>query len=158
MPNEICTAIAASSIPERIGSRYPQPYDAPCAGRSNRSLGDAFGLQQFGVQLLTLNPGAWSSQRHWHTSEDELIYVLEGTPTLISERGETQLAPGSVAAFPAGAANGHHIVNMAQSAARLLVVGSRIADDDVFYPDIDMRILKRAKGGQYERGNGDAID
>ena len=145
----------ALEIAERRGSNYPGPLDEPCRARSDRSLGDAFGLRDFGVHLLTLDSGVWSSQRHWHSHEDEFIYVLEGTPTLVTDEGETVLEPGDVAGFPAGSKNGHHVINNADAAAVLLVVGSRKAEDDAFYSDLDMQILKRGQGGSYTTKNGD---
>jgi uncharacterized cupin superfamily protein len=145
----------ALEIPERRGSGYPSPFDEPCKARSNRSLGDAFGLHDFGVHLLILASGVWSSQRHWHSHEDEFIYVLEGTPTLITDEGESVLEPGDVAGFPAGATNGHHVVNKADAPAKLLVVGSRNVEDDGFYSDIDMQILKRGHGGTFTTKKGD---
>jgi uncharacterized cupin superfamily protein len=151
-------ALKAEAVAEMTGSRYPSPFDEPCRARSNRRLGDAFGLTQFGVNLLTLVPGAWSSQRHWHTHEDEFIYVLEGTPTLVTDEGETRLSPGSCAGFRAGVSNGHKIVNNSGATAKLIVVGARNTDDDVYYSDIDMRIFKRASGGRYEHENGEPFE
>jgi uncharacterized cupin superfamily protein len=148
--------IDAVHVPERIGSRYPSPFDSPCAARSNRALGDVFGLTRFGVNLLTLALGVWSSQRHWHTLEDELVYVLEGNPSLIDDSGEILLTPGKVVGFPAGVGNSHHIVNNGSVPARLIVIGSRDPDDDVFYGDIDMQILKRAEGGAFTRRSGES--
>ena len=145
----------AEEAPERRGSRYPSPFDQPCQARVNYGLGDAFGLTDFGVQLTVLEPGVWSSQRHWHTHEDELVYVLEGTPTLVTDEGETQLRPGSIAGFPAGSGNGHCIVNKGTNTAKFLVVGSRKKEDDVYYSDIDMQILKRGAGGGFTRKNGE---
>jgi len=145
----------ALDVPERRGSNYPSPFDRPCRERSDRSLGDAFGLGDFGVHLLTLAPGVWSSQRHWHSREEELVYVLEGTPTLVTDAGARILEPGDVAGFPAGTENGHHFVNEAEGPVRLLVVGSRNASDDAFYSDIDMQILGRGCGGVYSKKNGE---
>jgi uncharacterized cupin superfamily protein len=145
----------AADAPEKRGSRYPSPFDEPCTERSNRNLGDGFGLRDFGVHLLTLVQGAWSSQRHWHTHEDEFVYVLEGTPTLVTNEGSTELSPGSVAGFAAGSRDGHQIVNNGRTVARLIVVGSRKPEDDVYYSDIDLRILKRALGGGYQHKNGE---
>jgi uncharacterized cupin superfamily protein len=142
-------------VPERRGSTYPSPFDEPCRERSNRSLGDEFGLRDFGVQLTILEPGAWSSQRHWHSLEDEFIFVLEGTPTLVTDEGQTVMGPGDIAGFKGGATNGHHVVNRSDTVSRLLVVGSRKADDDVFYSDIDLQILKRNRGGTFTRTNGE---
>ncbi len=142
-------------IPETRGSGYPSPFDEPCKERSNRNLGDLFGLRDFGVHLLTLAAGVWSSQRHWHSHEDEFLYVLDGTPTLITDEGETLLEPGDVVGFPAGSSNGHHVINQSNAPAKLLVVGSRNAKDDGFYSDIDMQILKRAHGGAFTTRGGD---
>ena len=149
------TAKKALDVLERRGSNYPSPFDEPCRERSDRSLGDAFGLSDFGVHLLVLAPGVWSSQRHWHSQEDELIYVLEGAPSLITDDGENILAPGDVAGFPAGSENGHHFVNNTDAPAKLLVVGGRKARDDAFYSDVDMQILQRGQGGSYTTRDGE---
>ena len=104
-------------------------------------LGDAGGLRQFGVSRVTLPPGTWSSQRHWHSAEDELVYVLEGTPTLIDDAGEHLLGPGDVTAHPAGEANGHHMVNRTGADVVFLVVGARRPEvDAASYPDIDLHL------------------
>src|SRR5277367_1307105 len=100
--------IDTSSVPSRKGSGYPSPFDEPCAARTRRRLGDAGGLRDFGVNLMTLPPGGWSSQRHWHSHEDEFVYLLEGELVLIEDGGETVLRPGECAAFPKGTGNGHH--------------------------------------------------
>ncbi len=117
-------------------------------------MGDPFGLTDFGVNLVELPPGAWSSQRHWHSHEDEFVYILQGHPTLITDEGETELAPGMCAGFKAGEANGHHLVNKTSAPVTYLEMGSRSAEDDGFYSDIDLRILKRAKGGEFTRKDG----
>jgi uncharacterized cupin superfamily protein len=123
------------------GSRYPAPFDQPCAARERQRLGDAADLTAFGVNLLRLPPGAWSSQRHWHSAEDEFIYVLEGEVVLITNGGEEVLRPGDCAGFKAGAADGHHVVNRQTRDAVVLEVGSRQPDHDaVDYSDIDMRV------------------
>src|SRR5690606_1964700 len=103
--------IDIAAVPVLEGSGYPSPYDAPCAGRQRRRLGDAAGLSGFGVNLLRLPPGAWSSQRHWHAAEDEFIYVLEGEVVLVTDHGEETLHAGDCSGFPAGDANGHHLQN-----------------------------------------------
>ncbi len=103
--------IDLAAVPERKGAGYPKPFDAPCASRTRRRLGDAGGLQDFGVNLMTLPPGGWSSQRHWHSDEDEFVYVLEGELTLVEDDGETPLKAGECAAFPKGTGNGHHLQN-----------------------------------------------
>jgi uncharacterized cupin superfamily protein len=129
------------SVSRRTGSGYPPPYDEPCRARARRRLGDAGGLTDFGVNLLELPPGAWSSQRHWHSAEDEFVWVVEGEVILIDDTGEHTLRAGECAAFPKGEANGHHLVNRSDAVVRCLEVGSRKPDDDTCdYPDTDLRI------------------
>jgi uncharacterized cupin superfamily protein len=127
-------------VPERNGSDYPSPFDAPCAGRIRQRLGDAGGLADFGVNLTRLPPGSWSSQRHWHLHEDEFVYVLDGELTLIENEGETLLRAGDCAAFPKGSGNGHHLTNRSGAMAVYLEVGSRYPDELTTYSDIDMKI------------------
>lgn len=142
-----------NTVPVVTGSRYPAPFDAPCAARTRQRLGDATGLTDFGVNLLRLAPGVWSSQRHWHTAEDEFLYVLEGEVVLVTDAGEQILKAGDCAGFKAGAADGHHLQNRSQRQAVLLEVGSRKAvDDEVDYPDIDMRFLKGRGGFSHKDG------
>jgi uncharacterized cupin superfamily protein len=131
--------IDIETAPVRTGTSYPQPFDAPCRELARRRLGDAAALTQFGVNLLRLPPGQWSSQRHWHSAEDEFVYVLEGEGVLVTDAGEQVLRPGDCAGFPAGEANGHHIQNRSDRELVLLEVGSRRpAEDACDYPDIDM--------------------
>lgn len=118
---------------------YPEPFASRVAGREKRRLGEAFGLKNFGVNLTVLQPGAMSALRHWHGRQDEFVYVLEGRPTLITEEGETQLEPGMCAGFPAGVANGHHLVNRTAGTVRYLEIGDRSPGDHVNYPDDDLR-------------------
>jgi uncharacterized cupin superfamily protein len=144
--------IDIASVQERKGSGYPSPFDVPCAGRIRQRLGDAGGLTQFGVNLLQLPPGAWSSQRHWHSAEDEFVYVLSGELTLVTDEGETVLRPGDCAAFPRGAANGHQLINKSDTVATCLEVGTRSDDDFCVYSDIDMQIDSRV--GWYTHKDG----
>jgi uncharacterized cupin superfamily protein len=130
--------IDTSACPVKTGSIYPEPYAAMMAGRSSQRLGDAGGLTQFGVNLVTLQPGALSSLRHWHAQEDEFLMVTEGRCILIDDHGETEMCPGDCAAFPAGVANGHQVVNRSDSVARFLVVGSRAPQETVRYSDVDL--------------------
>ena len=136
-------AVRALELAARTGSDYPAPHNAPCLARIRRALGDAFELSQFGVNLTTLEPGAMSAHRHWHRVEDEFIYVVDGELTLITDGGEEALAPGMAATFPAGEANGHHLVNKSGKPATYLEIGSRSPDEDAEYPDIDLRLTKR---------------
>ncbi|MFM9844941.1 MAG: cupin domain-containing protein [Dongiaceae bacterium] len=130
--------IDIAAVPKRTGAGYPPPFDAPCAGRVRQRLGDAGGLADFGVNLMRLPPGNWSSQRHWHSHEDEFVYVLEGEVTLVEDGGETVLRAGDCAAFPKGSANGHHLINNSGAMAVYLEVGSRAADDLTTCSEIDM--------------------
>lgn len=136
-----------------LGCSYPVPFDAPCAQRARQRLGDAAGLTDFGVNLMRLPPGAWSSQRHWHAAEDEFVYVLEGEVVLVTDAGEELLRPGDCAGFKAGVKDGHHLQNRSAHAAVVLEVGSRrIAEDEGEYPDIDMRFLKGDAGYAHRDG------
>jgi uncharacterized cupin superfamily protein len=130
--------IEIGEVPERKGTGYPPPFDAACAARLRQRLGDAGGLMDFGVNLTRLPPGNWSSQRHWHSHEDEFVYVLEGELTLIEDDGETVLRAGDCAAFPKGSRDGHHMINRASTMAVYLEVGSRSRADITICSDIDM--------------------
>jgi uncharacterized cupin superfamily protein len=127
-----------SAVPARKGSGYPKPFDALCAGRTRRRLGDAGGLTDFGVNLMTLPPGGWSCQRHWHSHEDEFVHVLEGELTLVEDGGETLLKAGDCATFAKNSGNGHHMINRSAATAVYLEVGSRYPDDVISCSDIDM--------------------
>ncbi|MBZ9962385.1 cupin domain-containing protein [Mesorhizobium sp. BR1-1-2] len=130
--------IDISALPIRKGSGYPAPFDAPCANRTRRRLGDAGGLTDFGVNLMTLPSGGWSSQRHWHSHEDEFVYVLEGELTLVEDGGETLLSAGDCATFAKNSGNGHHLINRSSTTALYLEVGSRNPDDVITCSDVDM--------------------
>jgi uncharacterized cupin superfamily protein len=132
-------ALDPAGVPAQVGSSYPKPFDQPCATRERRVLGDPLGLTQFGVNLLVLPPGAWSSQRHWHLEEDEFVYVLEGEVVLVTDAGEQVLKPGMAAGFPAGRPDGHNLVNRGDRTARLIEVGTRSAAEHAEYSDIDMK-------------------
>jgi uncharacterized cupin superfamily protein len=129
----------------RLGSIYPPPFGDPLAGREKRALGDALELTQFGVNLVTLAPGSWSSQRHWHANEDEFVYILGGEATLITDAGETILGPGMAAGFPAGRSDGHHLVNRSERPVLYLEVGTRAETEEAQYSDIDM-MARRSNG------------
>lgn len=132
-----------TSIPERKGSSYPAAFARQTANRVRQRLGDAGGLTQFGVNLLQLPPGAWSSQRHWHSAEDEFVYVVSGEVALITDRGEEILRAGDCAAFPKDTPDGHHLVNKSASNAVCLEIGTRMPGDCLVYSDIDMVIDKK---------------
>ncbi len=140
-------AIDPKTVEVRIGSSYPDELKAVAEAREKRALGDVVGLTNFGVNLVRLPPGFASSQRHWHTKEDEFVYVLEGELILITDDGEQVMTPGIAAGFPAGAENGHQLVNRLDRVAVYLEVGDRRADDECTYPDIDLA-LKLIDGEQ----------
>jgi uncharacterized cupin superfamily protein len=130
--------IDIAHVPERLGSGYPSPFDIPCANRIRKRLGDAGELHDFGVNLMTLPPGGWSSQRHWHSHEDEFVYVLEGELTLYEDQRAVVLKAGDCAAFPKNSGNGHHLKNESSFVAMYLEIGSRHPDDLTTCSDIDM--------------------
>jgi uncharacterized cupin superfamily protein len=130
--------IDIAAVPESKGAGYPAQFDLPCAGRVRQRLGDAGGLTDFGVNLMRLPAGNWSSQRHWHSDEDEFVFVLAGELTLIEDGGETILRAGDCAAFPKDSGNGHHMINKSGAMAVYLEVGTRAPDDVTICPDIDM--------------------
>lgn len=133
--------IDIEAAPTRFGAAYPAPFDEPCRQRRRWQLGDAAGLTQFGVNLMRLAPGVWTSQRHWHSHEEEFVWVVEGEVVLVEDCGETLLRAGDCAGFKAGVANGHHIQNRSDREAVLLEVGSRLPGlDGCDYPDIDMTV------------------
>ena len=133
--------IDIDKAPTRFGTAYPPPHDAPCRERKRWKLGDAAGLTQFGVNLMRLAPGTWSSQRHWHTAEDEFVWVVEGEVVLVDDDGEHVLRAGDCAGFKAGVPNVHHLQNLSEQEAVLLEVGSRKpTEDGCDYPDCDMII------------------
>ena len=127
-----------STVPGIKGTGYPHPHDRPCLNRVRKRLGNAGGLKDFGINLTHLPPGNWSSQRHWHSHEDEFVYVLEGEVVLVEDNSETVLHAGECAAFPKNSGNGHHLVNRSGLIAAYLEVGSRSPADVITCSDIDM--------------------
>ena len=132
---------------------YPAPYDRAVAGRYYRRLAVAGGLTQFGVSEVTLKPGAWSSQRHWHDEEDEFLVMLSGEAVLVEDEGRTRLRAGDCAAFPAGVTNGHHLRNESEEDCIFIVVGSG-AGGGGGYSDIDMMFTP---DGSYVRKDGSSF-
>ena len=130
--------IDPKDLPAQLGTFYPPPYHEPCQARERRKLGDAAGLTQFGVNLLRLKPGVWSSQRHWHLRQDEFVFVLEGEVVLVTNAGEEILKAGDCAGFKAGDEDGHHLQNRSSSDVLLLEVGTRVEGDGAHYPGIDL--------------------
>ena len=126
------------TIPQTNATGYPEPFDQPVQGRWYRRLAPPSGLSEMGVSHVTLKPGAWSAQRHWHDSEDEFVVMLAGEAVLVDDAGETVLRPGDCAAFPKGDPNGHHLQNRSDADCVFLAIsaGARGGGD---YSDIDMR-------------------
>jgi len=132
-------SIDIATLKPVVGTLYPPPFDEPCRARERTRLGDAAGLTQYGVNLLRLPPGAWSSQRHWHAKEDEFVYVLAGEVVLVTDTGEEVLHGGDYAAFKAGDSDGHCLQNRGTMDVTVLEIGSRIAGEYATYSDIDMK-------------------
>jgi uncharacterized cupin superfamily protein len=143
-----------SDLPLRTGSGYPEHYAKAVHGRSNVSLGKPFGLSQFGVNITTLEQGAWSSQRHWHLNEDELVFALDGEMVIVDENGRHPFKQGQVMGWKANTPNAHCIVNESDRPAKFLVVGTRAAIEEAFYPDIDMHYRRDENGPRFQRKDG----
>jgi uncharacterized cupin superfamily protein len=146
--------IDIAKVPVDTRTGYPPPYDRVVAGRSRKRLGNAAGLDQFGVNLTTLKPGAASALRHWHEREDELVYILEGEVVLIEDGGETALKAGDAAGFKANVPNGHHLVNKSSSDAVYLEIGTRSKHERAEYPDLDLLVIRDDQGLRYTRRDG----
>lgn len=150
--------VDVDAVPVIAMTGYPPPYRKIVDGRSKRRLGDAGGVGQFGVNLTRLRPGAASALRHWHETEDEFVFVLEGALVLVEDTGETPLVAGDAAAFPAGSPNGHHLVNRSGADAVYLEIGARTTSDRVTYtdPDVDLVAVNDGGGWRYVRKSGEA--
>ncbi len=133
-----------SKVPVKTGSIYPAPYAQMVAGRSSLRLGDAGGLTQFGVNLVTLQPGALSSLRHWHLAEDEFVMITSGECVLVQDAGESVMRPGDCAAFPANTPDGHHFINRSSAPASFLVIGSKAKREVATYSDVDLVVTMEA--------------
>ena len=140
-------AVHVSTIPTVTGSTYPQPFAARMGDRVKRRLGEAFGLSQWGVNLVTLGAGGQSALRHWHTHEEELVYVMSGELVLVTDDGEQVVSAGMVVGFPAGTRTGHHFVNRSDAPAQYMEVGSRLEADEAHYPDDDLQWLPEGRAG-----------
>ena len=147
--------IDIAKLPIDARTNYPVPFDRVVVGRERKRLGNAAGLDQFGVNLTTLKPGAASALRHWHEREDELIYVLEGEVVLIEDDGATVLKPGDAAGFKANSENGHHLVNKSSRDAVYLEIGMRSKHERVDYADVDLMVVRDDQGARYTHKNGE---
>jgi uncharacterized cupin superfamily protein len=148
------SAIKATDAPKREGSRYPEPFHEICMARTKHLLGNEFGLTQFGVNLAIIQPGAWSSQRHWHENEDEFIYVIEGEITLSDDDGDHLLTPGMCAGFKANNGNGHCLKNLSDKPVKYLEVGTRLSNETAWYSDIDMKVSVVANVQKFTKKDG----
>ncbi len=147
-------AIDPASVEPKAGSNYPEQFKPRVAGRSKRRLGDALGLKNFGVNLTTIKPGSASALRHWHAKQDEFIYIVSGELLLVTDAGEQLLTAGMCAGFPAGKADGHHLVNRSARDAVYLEVGDRTLGDAADYPDDDL-VARAVEGGwEFTRKDG----
>lgn len=149
--------IEISKAPVQTGTSYPPPHDKVVAGRSFRALGALGGLSQFGANLVTLQPGAGASLRHWHLNEDEFLWMTAGELVLVEDQGETVMRSGDCAAFPAGVENGHHMVNRSDAEASFLVIGTDCADEVCTYSDVDMKVTTTAGQSTFTRRDGSAL-
>jgi len=156
MRNLRLPALEPASVPERRGSGYPEPFRSRMGDRAKRRLGDACGLTRFGVNLVTLPPGGQSALRHWHTAEDEFVYVLEGEVTLVTDGGEQLLRAGDCAGYPAGKADAHHFINRSDASARYLEIGNRDPEDRAHYPDDDLAMAGKGQDVRYVHKDGTA--
>jgi uncharacterized cupin superfamily protein len=148
-------AVVAATVPLRTKpSNYPEPFALRMSGRQKRPLGDLFGISNFGVNLTRLPPSSVSALRHAHSRQDEFIYVLEGRPTLVTDQGETLLAPGMCAGFKAGTGNAHHLVNRTDEDVVYLEVGDRTRGDECTYPDDDLKAALVAGAWRFTRKDG----
>jgi uncharacterized cupin superfamily protein len=147
-------ALDPADAPSRDDTGYPEPFRSRVLPREKRRLGDACGLTRIGVNLTTLAPGKESSMRHWHTHEDEFVFVLDGELVLRTTEGEQTLKAGMCAGFPAGVPDGHQLLNRTDRPVRYLEISNRNAADSVHYPDVDLRFSALEAGGLYTRKNG----
>jgi uncharacterized cupin superfamily protein len=138
--------VAAEAPPRALKTIYPEPYASRVAGRLKRPLGDPFGLENFGVNHTRLAPGAMTALRHFHSLQDEFVYVLDGRPTLVTDDGRRELSPGMCVGFRAGSRNGHHLVNHSDDDVVLLEVGDRTRGDTAEYPDDDLALVRGPDG------------
>ncbi|KAK9320916.1 cupin domain-containing protein [Lipomyces orientalis] len=138
--------LVAKETPAEVGSPYPEPFASLATSTAFRRLGDQFGLTQFGVNLITLDPGAQSGLRHWHSLEDEFIYILAGEPILVTNNGECKLSTGMCIGFKAQDRNAHLMINRSDAVVHYLVIGSRVPGDVSYYPDDDLSWFPTERG------------
>ena len=154
MPSLKLPALDPSNVEEKGGSGYPEPFKSRMGNRTKRRLAAACGMKNLGVNLVTLHPGGQSSVRHWHTLEDEFVYVLEGEVVLVTNGGEQTLRAGQCAGYPAGSKDAHHFINRSKMPAKYLEMGTNVPGDTAFYPDDDLFIRWNEDGMEYTRKDG----
>ena len=151
--------IDPDEISSKVGTTYPKQFRAAVEGRSRKKIGEAAGLKTFGVNLTTLEPGSQSALRHWHSAQDEFIYIVQGELILITKEGEQTLTAGDMAGFAAGVANGHHLVNRSEQPSVYLEVGDRTLPDFADYPDEDLVCTRTGDGvSLFQHRNGDPYE
>lgn len=139
-------ALDPQAVAETRGSLYPEPFKSRMGDRAKRRLGQACGLTKLGVNVVTLGPGAQSALRHWHTLEEEFVYVLEGEVVLVTNAGEQKLTAGMCAGYPAGSRDAHHFINRSDRPAKYLEIGTNVDGDNAFYPDDDLMWVETEQG------------
>ena len=148
------SVVKPEDVARKTSSGYPAPHNEAVKGRARAVLGNLFGLDQFGVNVVTLAPGTWSSQRHWHEGEDEFVYVLEGEVVLADDAGDHVMTQGMCAGFKAGNGNGHHLKNLSEKPASYLEIGTRLQTDKAHFSDIDMMAIKEGGAFRFVRKDG----
>jgi uncharacterized cupin superfamily protein len=155
MSKQTARPVVASQVPPRSKpSNYPAQFAARVAGRQKQALGDVFGLKSFGVNRTVLKPGAMSALRHWHSVQDEFVYILSGRPTLVTDAGETELRPGMCMGFKGGDPDGHHLVNRSEEDVVYLEIGDRLPGDAGAYPDDDLKAVMVDGKWQFQHKDG----
>jgi uncharacterized cupin superfamily protein len=149
--------VALTDVAEHRNVIYPPHLSGPFKGRAKRRVGEAVGMKNFGFNVATLEPGAWSSHRHWHTRQDEMIYLLEGELTLVNDSGRKLIKPGMAVGFPANAGEGHNLVSTGTTTAVYIEVGDRLPGDDVFYPDVDLEAKQNNPSYKFTKKDGTAV-
>jgi uncharacterized cupin superfamily protein len=149
--------VAAADVPLNKSSIYPQNLRAPFLGRAKRRIGDAVGMKNFGFNITTLEPGAWSSHRHWHTRQDEMIYLLEGELTLVTDQGRQVIKTGMAVGFPANAGEGHNLINDGTTTAVYIEVGDRLPGDEALYSDVDLAAQQNPPSYRFTKKDGSAV-
>ena len=148
--------VAVADLPLNKSTIYPAHLKAPFAGRAKRRVGDAVGMKNFGFNITTLEPGAWSSHQHWHTRQDEMIYLLEGELTLVTDRGREIIKPGTAVGFPANTGEGHNLINNGTTTAVYIEVGDRLPGDEALYSDVDLAARQNPPSYSFTKKDGSA--